>query len=130
MKAIDAEAAGKPGLALAVADGSQGAVQYGEKGQGHIVGPEIGYRCSLQINTPENIHQVGGRSGVIICGEALSPLCHLCPICNQKDRIVHQIIRRLQTIHILKADGSLPRIRLLSLRRGTSFYVFIKTAHK
>ena len=43
---------------------------------------------------------------------------------------LNQIIRRLQTIHILKADGSLPRIRLLSLRRGTSFYVFIKTAHK
>lgn len=34
MKAIDAEAAGKPGLALAVAEGSQGAVQYGEKGPG------------------------------------------------------------------------------------------------
>ena len=43
---------------------------------------------------------------------------------------LYQIIRRLQAIHILKADGGLPCIRLFLLRRVASFYVFIEIAYK
>lgn len=44
-------------------------------------------------------------------------------------RSVEQICRYLQPIHILKTDGSLPRISLLLLSRLPVNYVLVKFGH-